>query len=59
MTILELLIYTSMSSGLYWASAGLAVVIGIFALDIMGLFSWKNHLDVGGKVWHNIVDETR
>jgi 3-dehydrosphinganine reductase len=41
-----------MASGLYWASAVLAVIIGVFALDIMGLFSWKNHLDVDGKVWH-------
>jgi hypothetical protein len=56
---LEVTVYTSMSSGLYWASAVLAVVIGIFALDIMGLFSWKNHLDVDGKVWHHIVDGTR
>jgi hypothetical protein len=40
-----------MTSGLYWASACLAVVIGVFALDIMGLFNWKNHLDVDGKVW--------
>jgi len=38
-----------MTSGLYWASACLAVVIGVFALDIMGLFNWKNHLDVDGK----------
>jgi NADPH:quinone reductase-like Zn-dependent oxidoreductase len=56
---LEVTVYTSMSSGLYWASAVLAVVIGIFALDIMGLFSWKNHLDVDGQVWHYIVDEMR
>lgn len=41
-----------MASGLYWASAVLAVIIGVFALDIMGLFSWKNHMDVDGKVWH-------
>ena len=41
-----------MASGLYWASAVLAVIIGVFALDIMGLFSWKNYLDVDGKVWH-------
>lgn len=48
-----------MAPGLYWASACLAVIIGVFALDIMGLFSWKNHLDVDGKVWHPMVDEMR
>jgi hypothetical protein len=47
-----------MASVLYWASAFLAVIIAVFALDIMGLFSWKNHLDVDGKVWHYIDDET-
>jgi len=41
-----------MASGLYWASACLAIFIAVFALDIMGLFSRKNHLDVDGKVRH-------
>lgn len=40
-----------MISTFYWASAVLAVFISVFALEIMGLFSRKNHLDVDGKVW--------
>lgn len=35
----------------YWASGFIALFVGIFALDIMGLFSRKNCLDVDGKVW--------
>ena len=38
--------------GYYWASAVLALFIAFLALDIMGLFSRKNYLDVDGKVWH-------
>lgn len=38
--------------GYYWASACLALFIAFLALDIMGLFSRKNYLDVDGKVWH-------
>lgn len=34
----------------YWASGFIALFVGIFALDIMGLFSRKNYLDVDGKV---------
>jgi 3-dehydrosphinganine reductase len=41
-----------MASGYFWASACLALFIAFLALDIMGLFSRKNHLDVDGKVWH-------
>jgi 3-dehydrosphinganine reductase len=37
--------------GYYWASAFLALFIAFLALDIMGLFSRKNYLDVDGKVW--------
>jgi hypothetical protein len=38
--------------GYYWASAVLALFIAFLALDIMGLFSLKNYLEVDGKVWH-------
>lgn len=37
--------------GYYWASACLALFIAFLALDIMGVFSRKNYLDVDGKVW--------
>lgn len=39
-----------MAMGLYWASVCLAIFISVLALDIMGFFSRKNHLDVKGKV---------
>lgn len=43
----------SMVSTFYWASAILGIIINVFALEIMGWFSRKNHLDVDGKVWEN------
>lgn len=46
-----------MVSSYYWASAVLALLIGIFALDIMGLFSRKDHLNVDGKVWRAFEDD--
>ena len=44
--------------GYFWASACLALFIAFLALDIMGLFSRKNYLDVDGKVWHLYEMET-
>lgn len=48
-----------MGFDLYWASIGLAVLISIFALDIMGVFSRKNYFELEGKVrfyiQHDIV----
>lgn len=35
---------------LYWASVVLAVLISVFALDIMGVFSRKNYFELDGKV---------
>lgn len=43
-----------MAGGLFWASVVLAVIVSVFALDIMGLFSRKNHLEVDGKVRYPI-----
>ena len=48
-----------MAFGYYWASACLAVFIAFIALDIMGLLSRKNYLDVDGKVWHAVVRLTK
>ncbi|KAM0722857.1 hypothetical protein Q7P37_001055 [Cladosporium fusiforme] len=38
-----------MGFDLYWASVGLAVFIGLFALDIMGVFNRKNYFELDGK----------
>jgi hypothetical protein len=43
-----------MAAGVYWASAGLALVVLVLALDIMGLFSSKTHFDVDGRVRHSL-----
>jgi hypothetical protein len=40
--------------GYYWASAVLALIVAVFALDIMGLFNRKNYLEVDGKVWRRL-----
>jgi hypothetical protein len=42
--------------GYYWASAVLALIVAVFALDIMGLFNRKNYLEVDGKVWQCVFD---
>lgn len=39
-----------MALGLYWATGCLALFVAILALDIMGIFSRKNHFDVDGRV---------
>lgn len=58
-----------MALGLYWATGCLALFIAVLALDIMGIFSRKNHFDVDGRVssiatshipptFNNLVDQT-
>lgn len=39
-----------MAIGLFWASACLCFLLFVLALDIMGIFSRKNHFDVDGRV---------
>jgi 3-dehydrosphinganine reductase len=39
-----------MAAGIYYASGCLALVVLVLALDIMGLFSRRNHFDVDGRV---------
>jgi hypothetical protein len=39
-----------MAGVIYYASGCLALVVLVFALDIMGLFSRRNHFDVDGRV---------
>lgn len=39
-----------MALGLFGATASFCLVVFVFALDIMGVFSRKNHFDVEGKV---------
>ncbi|PIB02047.1 3-ketodihydrosphingosine reductase tsc10 [Cercospora beticola] len=38
-----------MAMGYYWASIALCALVLILALDIMGIFSGKNHFDVNGR----------
>jgi hypothetical protein len=42
--------FTQMAVGYFWASIGLCAFIFVLALDIMGIFSRKNHFDVDGRV---------
>jgi hypothetical protein len=48
-----------MASVYYWASACLAVIVTVFALDIMGLFNRKNYLELDGKVWRRLSKSAR
>lgn len=47
-----------MAIGFFWTSVCLCVFVAILALDIMGLFSRKNHFDVNGKVLQALTDYT-
>ena len=39
-----------MAIGYLWASVGLCALLFVLALDIMGVFSRKNHFEVEGRV---------
>ena len=45
----------TMALGLYTAIACLCLFLAILAADIMGIFAWKNHFEVDGRVREVIV----
>lgn len=39
-----------MAIGYFWATTCLCILLFVLALDIMGVFSRKNHFEVDGRV---------